>query len=255
MYENILLEPEQKDLLVYMVETMRSIPRDQRTKFIVQQSHDGHILIYPGYSDKNRKISIGDMDILAKEGLIDITYVSNGTPNVNLMPQGFAYYDELKRSAGQPIANVEASIRSYLNAETFQQKYPQAYNKWAQAEEMLWNSDSKNQLTTIGHLCREALQEFAALLVAHNNMQNTDPDKSHSMNRIRDVLKNYSNNIATTVRPFLDALLTYCGTVIDLVQRQEHGGQKEGQELNWEDARRVVFHVAIVMFEVDKATT
>ena len=47
-------------------------------------------------------------------------------------------------------------------------------------------------------------------------------------------------------RAFLDALLTYWGTVSDLVQRQEHGAKKEGEPLMWEDARRVVFQTAIV---------
>jgi hypothetical protein len=37
------------------------------------------------------------------------------------------------------------------------------------------------------------------------------------------------------------------------VQRQEHGAQKEGRPLVWEDGRRVVFQTAIVMFELDRA--
>jgi hypothetical protein len=45
----------------------------------------------------------------------------------------------------------------------------------------------------------------------------------------------------------------YWGTVSDLVQRQEHGAQKQGAELTWEDARRVVFQTAIVMYEVSRA--
>jgi len=37
---------------------------------------------------------------------------------------------------------------------------------------------------------------------------------------------------------------------VNLAQRQEHGGQKEGEPLVWEDARRVVLHRAVVMIEV-----
>jgi hypothetical protein len=47
-------------------------------------------------------------------------------------------------------------------------------------------------------------------------------------------------------------LLAYFGTVSDLIQRQEHGAQKEGEGLMWEDARRVVFQTALVMFELDR---
>lgn len=53
----------------------------------------------------------------------------------------------------------------------------------------------------------------------------------------------------------MEALLAYWGTVSDLVQRQEHGGQKEGEPLEWEDARRAVLHTAVVMFEVDRVLT
>ncbi len=38
-----------------------------------------------------------------------------------------------------------------------------------------------------------------------------------------------------------------------LVQRQEHGGQKEGAALRWEDARRVACQTAVVMFEIDRS--
>ena len=41
---------------------------------------------------------------------------------------------------------------------------------------------------------------------------------------------------------------------MDLVQRQEHGGQKEGEPLGWEDGRRVVFQTANVMVELHRAT-
>jgi hypothetical protein len=70
--------------------------------------------------------------------------------------------------------------------------------------------------------------------------------------RIRSVLQQHAAKLGTTAAPFLDALLVYWGTVSDLVQRQEHGAQKEGRPLVWEDGRRVVFQTAIVMFEVDR---
>jgi hypothetical protein len=54
-------------------------------------------------------------------------------------------------------------------------------------------------------------------------------------------------------KPFLEALIAYWGTVSDLIQRQEHGSQKEGKELVWEDGRRVVFQTAMVMLEFDKS--
>jgi hypothetical protein len=59
--------------------------------------------------------------------------------------------------------------------------------------------------------------------------------------------------LGSTEWRFLDALLAYWGALTDLMQRQAHGALKKGEMLGWEDARRVVFHTAIVMFEIDKA--
>jgi hypothetical protein len=38
-----------------------------------------------------------------------------------------------------------------------------------------------------------------------------------------------------------------------VIQRQEHGEQKNGEPLEWADARRVVLSVALTMFELGTA--
>lgn len=81
---------------------------------------------------------------------------------------------------------------------------------------------------------------------------NVPEDKAKTVARLRAVLNQHADQLGTTAKPFLDALLAYWGTVNDLVQRQEHGGQKEGAVLLWEDGRRVVFQTAVVMYEVDQ---
>jgi hypothetical protein len=80
-----------------------------------------------------------------------------------------------------------------------------------------------------------------------------DAKKAHDVARIRSVLDQHTSRLGTTLAPFLGALLSYWGAVSDLVQRQEHGAQKEGTPLMWADGRRVVFQTAIVMFETDRA--
>jgi hypothetical protein len=49
-----------------------------------------------------------------------------------------------------------------------------------------------------------------------------------------------------------EAIIGYWGAVSDLAQRQEHGAQKEGDPLTLEDSRRLVFHTAFVMYELDR---
>jgi len=69
MFENILLEKDQEELLIELVEIVRSIPKDERRKFIIIRSHDGDKLFCPGFQDKNKKIYFGDIETLDSEGL------------------------------------------------------------------------------------------------------------------------------------------------------------------------------------------
>ena len=95
------------------------------------------------------------------------------------------------------------------------------------------------------------MQEFASgLITKYNPPNDTDPAKTKT--RIKAVLGHRASTLGSTEKDFLAALLKYWGTVVDLVQRQVHQGQKEGEPLVWEDGRRA-FQTSIVMFEIAKA--
>lgn len=252
MFDNVMLTKEQEELLIEMVEFERNVDRDKRHKFVVSSSNSGDTLFYPGYAF-HQKIYLGDIETLAREGLLATTYSSQGTPNFDITPFGFHYYQNLKQKIGQPIERFEITVRNYLSSSEFSKKYPKTYQKWTDADNLLWQSDSEKQYTTIGHICREAMQEFANYLIEKYYPEFEDTNKAHDIARIKAIIELRSNGLGKTERPFLDALITYWGTVSDLVQRQEHGGQKEGKSLVWEDARRVVFQTVMVMFEVDKS--
>jgi hypothetical protein len=145
---------------------------------------------------------------------------------------------------------VEEEIGKYLESARFQSAYPAAYAKWAEAANMLWASDSERQLTTIGHLAREVLQEFTTALVDRHQPPDVSSDPTKTVARLRAVIEQHSHALGSHHSAMLKALLAYWGTVNDLVQRQEHGGQKEREPLKWEDGRRVVFQTAVVMFEI-----
>jgi hypothetical protein len=252
MFNHILLEKEQKELLMELVEFDRNVPRDKRQKFVVHGGDDKEILGYPG-RNLTKRIYLGDVEILGQEGLLAISYSPHGTLKFDITPLGFRYYEDLKQKLGQPVERFQVSIRDYFVSDEFAKKYPNAFQKWVDADNLLWQTDSEKQQTTIGHLCREALQEFATHLVQKYNLENADENKAHVVARIKAVIDSPSTKLGKTERPFLDALINYWGTVSDLAQRQEHGGQKEGQPLVWEDARRVVFQSAMVMYEIDRA--
>lgn len=251
MFRNFLLEPEQKELLITMVEAMRNTRGKRRQGFLFSNEVGGPYIVHDGLPNGQVPAYIGDMEILTQEGFLIRTYVGPGTPLYDVTPMGYKYYEQLKLSIHQPVQRVEDKIKSYMDSDRFKQKYAKAFQKWSSANNKLWASDSEQQLTEIGHLCREAMQEFTTILIDQFHPADFDKDRAHTVARLRTILKLRASQLGETVAPFLDALLVYWGTVTDLIQRQEHGSQKEGHQLVWEDGRRVVFQTAIVMFEIE----
>ena len=252
MFEGILLEREQKELLEALVEASRNVTRSQRCKFMLAQDRAGSVILHAGLPNGELEAYKGDIEALGREGLLALSYNERGTLLFDVTSQGLKYYEKLKQDAGQPVVRVQNVVRDYLSADQFRQKHPQAYEKWSKAEAMLWSSDSEEQLTTIGHRCREAMQEFAADLVQCYRPPDVDKDKAKAVSRIRAVVEQQANKLGGTERGLLDALVDYWRSVSELVQRQEHGAEKEGESLVWEDGRRVVFQTMVVMYEIER---
>ena len=253
LFIQVLLEQEQRELLELLVEASRNVPREERGKFMVFQTMQGDILAHSGLKGNRDRIYLGDVEALAREQLVALRYNRKDTPQFDVTPLGFKYYEYLKNQAGEPAQTVEETVHSYVDSNSFRKKYPLAYQRWSDAESRLWSTDSEKELTTIGHLCREAMQEFAHALIEIHELDDIESDKAKTVARIRTIFTQKGKELGSTEKPFLDALLVYWGTISDLVMRQEHGSQKEGTPLVWEDARRIVFQTLNVMYEIDKA--
>jgi hypothetical protein len=251
---DVVLQPEQERLLATLVEAARSLRPDRREPFwFTPVMSQPHRVQHPGLPGGAIDPYPGDWKALADEGLLRVTpTATKGCLHIDVTPRGFQHYSEMKAKSGKPVEVMESHIRNYLDSVIFKEHYPAAWEKWSHAEELLWSADSARQLTNIGHLCREAAQEFAEAFVKRQNIAHAGEDKAHTVARVRVVLKQLNDTLGRDEGKLLEALLTYWGTVSDLIQRQEHGGQKEGTPLTWEDARRVVFHTAVVMFEIDR---
>jgi hypothetical protein len=248
------LEPTQEELLFAVVEASRRVSKQDRQKFYAIDGFEGMGLQHPGLGADAIPVYRGDIETLGRLGLLFVSERQKDVLSFDVSPHGYDVYGELKRRSGQPVERMESTVRSYLNAEQFTTRYPMAYKKWSEAESLLWHSGTDRQLTLIGHLLRESMQDFADTVIQRSGGNQGESGKADTVRRIRAVL-NESIHLGKTEGPFMAALLAYWGTVSDLVQRQEHGGQKEGEPLDWEDARRVVLHTAVVMFEIDRVLT
>ncbi len=254
MFEDILLEPEQVNLLFFLVESIKAVPREERIKIIGQQDMHGksHIM-HKGFPDGKIVVLLGDIEALHYVGLVNLVMLGTGSFKFDVTPLGFKYYETQQSKSIESTERIQSSVKRFLDGDRFRLSYPLAFSKWTKAELQLWASDSTHDLSTIGHLCREAMQEFASTLVERYKPPTVDVAKAHDVARLRAVIKQRAGTLPDTLTPFLEALVVYWGTLSDLVQRQEHAGQKEGRPVTWEDARRIVFHTAIVFLELDKA--
>lgn len=247
------LEDEQYELLARFVEAHRNAPQDCRGVFIAAQTHNERQATFLHSRVRNLRFegSMSDAEVLAHTGLLRLSYGARGDAHFSVLPLSIEVYEE-KRGSSPPVTTLSAEPQEFISSAEFRGLHAAAFAQWEQAATLLWAADSRQQLTTIGHLCREALQEFAASLAGKNRVDVSGIDPTKTVARLKAVVATCSTKAGATASAFLSELISYWGAVSDLVQRQEHGAQREGEPLVWADARRVVFQTCVVMFEVSR---
>jgi hypothetical protein len=249
-FESIYLEDDQRDLLLWMVESEQRLPKEKHDNFLFLRTSGPDLLIHPAIPERTN-IRGGDLEVLADEGLLRRGYTPSGGLTYENTPQGRRYCAEMRIRAGQPVEVVEQEVRRYLDGERFQARFPAAHARWLDAERALWDAQGDRQLTDIGHVCREAMQEFSSELLTLTGTQ-PPPGDAHAktINRVRAALGGL--DLGERRSALLDSLITYWEAVNGVVQRLEHGAQKGGDPVEWDDARQAVFQTLIIMIEIDR---
>ena len=161
----MFLEDEQKALLAKFVEAHRSAPPECRGDFFASETMGDPqaSFIHSRVQGLGFKGSSADAEVLASVGLLRMSWGSRGTPKFYVLPEGIAAYEEMMVNV-LPVEAVERDIVTYLSDADFKKNHTLAYSKWEQAALLLRAADSGAQLTTLGHLCREAQQAFTESL-------------------------------------------------------------------------------------------
>ncbi len=250
----VKLQKEHVDLLCTLVEASRNVPTKDVFMAMtnVTSASTLGLVMHPGLPSGTMKVYLGDVQELVDLGLLSVRYFGDHGFNFDVNTSGFEAYEQVRQQSDAPAETVEEEMAKFIGSREFAARYPKAHEKWLDAQNALWSTQTVSRSTEIGHLCREALQEFAASLVEHFHVENVDPNKAHDVARVKAVINSLKAPLGKTVCAFLDSLLDYWGRAQDLVQRQEHGAAEEHEDVLWEDARRVVFQTLIVMYEVDR---
>ncbi len=243
------LDPEAEELLVAIVELAADVPRPQQ-QFLVTRPLSSKGSAVVTCAGKQIEAAPQDLKALKREALTETTgpvQVSSGSYTFHLTHKATALARSIK-GRGEPLEDMENEPVRYIEAGEFRSRYPEAARKWTHAARLLAEDPIENA-TRIGHDCREALAAFASGLLDRHGAQVFDAGGG-TVDSIRAVIKRHRAELGGRVSAFLDALVTYWGTVSDLAQRQEHAAQREAEALTALDARRVVCHTAIVMYEL-----
>ena len=252
----IVLEDPQVRTLELLVEASRVFPPERRQPVYGKRKYSTAsadlLLMHPGIPGNHTGVYPGDVRQLADERLIRLND-SGATWEIEVTGLGYACYAWQKERQGGPIERLERSERSYLDIATVAERHPVAVARWREAERLLWSADSSDTATTIGHLCREAHQAFASSMLDRHPNPAAPPDRLMTKARLAAALDALSIK-SDRLLNLASALLQYWGAVVDLAQRQEHGANREGETLTWEDSRRLVFATLFALTEMDRLT-
>jgi len=244
------LHPDVAGYLVRFAEDARTVDRARRM-FHAFDTFGTVGLEIQTPSGTSMEVAEQDIRTLAECGYIRAeNFNTSGTFDFYVTESGFLAATELG-GAPDTFENVEANMLRVLDDDEFRTRHPNGYARW-QSAARLAAEDPVGNATKIGHDSREAMQFFATSMLAKAAVDSDDPpDKTVA--RIRAVLDARRDELSEKEAAFLDALMSYWGAMVDLAQRQEHGGQKQGAPLNAIDSERLVLQTAVVMFEIDRA--
>lgn len=244
------LEPELEAVLVQLVDSGHGANRAARSFFATAVDDLPGLLVVGAGLSETLKVAPSDLAELAERGLVRVARrMSAASCEFHVTAHGRAYCAEI-RQRGEPLERVQQEAVQFVDSEGFAATHPVAYGKWKHAY-ALCSVDPVGNATRIGHHCREAMMAFADSLTARGG-EHVEARPEQTVMKVRAVLDSRGAALGATNRAFLSALLSCWGAVSDLVQRQTHGASKEGDGLDGEDGRRVVWYTALVMQELHR---
>ena len=121
-----------------------------------------------------------DVLFLDRSGLVLVDARNNygGPTSFVIPPESLGYYAELRNRLNDQTDELEHDVHRYLDSPEFRSRFPSAFERWSEAASLLWESETDSELSTIGHKCREAIQEFVTTLLMIHGVDDANPNKA-----------------------------------------------------------------------------
>lgn len=240
------LTREQLELLRELVGAVREVPPGQSKAFITASSMEGTSVLALAGDYRREHVSKSDIVELADQRLIRITeYRKYGDLCFYVTNRGMRC-----SRLSEPTTLAEQRIRAV--EERLPEAYRLAQRLLDEAAAKLSKARDEHEWSEVGHKCREAMQEFAAVLydrwVPAERQMVADTEKT--INRIKAVVGVWKTDAGQRTSEFLDALVEFWRGTNGIVQKVEHRSQREDRPLVLRDAERAVLYTYLLMAEL-----
>jgi hypothetical protein len=251
-----LVTRKQDELLYALVRAARCLDLPEPVEFHLTDTASGKAesrITHPCLPGGQVSAARSDVEALIRKGLLRQSDTTGDSMAFDIDPRGFEVFRQKARAEHRPVPRMGISARAHMDGSSFEQAYPIAYDKWAQAEALLPADDPTPTGQSVYQLCNEALLTFAGYLEAKFGVDDPKRMDAPAHERIRTLLESKEMGVETADRHFLTALLSNWRSLVGRVQNQGETAPSEDGALHWQDLHLAVFHTAVVMFEIDRS--
>lgn len=245
--ETFDLTPGAEELLRELVEFSHSVP-DPVEFMYMPLPRSPHVINKDG-ARQTVHCNATDFDLLEEQGLVSGR--SRGDRGrFALKPAAFRCCAQLKSKVDQTLESVENQVRRYIANSAFEEAFPNSFSKWHEAAELLWSSDGRSKVSTIGLRCVEAMQDFADELAKRYTADLIKGGIEQHENRVHAIVASHLRSAAHENKKHLKALADYWGAIAKHAQNAKHANESDA---SWVDAKHLVIRLGFVMMDLDIA--
>ncbi|MEQ8765178.1 MAG: hypothetical protein RL885_14690 [Planctomycetota bacterium] len=246
-----VLTANQIALLQKISRSFQMLPPNESREFMTVESKDGDgavsaVALFPRPVGQF-EIVASDLRTLINEGLLSGEPGVCGLKGVQLTGRGQV---AVKEAVGiDPCIQIERHFSGLLGQ--LPEDYSGAWRRLQAASIALASATSEEDYSSVGHHCREAVQDFARVFAQGVSSAEEMPAEK-TLNKVATKLRSLESS--TTNKELSKAIEKLWVATNSLIQKVEHRSQRAKEPLRLADARRCVFLTAFLFDQLAELT-